>query len=43
MYSITSSPTIVKGVIVTGHQVLDGQKRNAPSGGDQVIAYALPK
>jgi quinoprotein glucose dehydrogenase len=32
MYSITSSPTIVKGVIVTGHQVLDGQKRNAPSG-----------
>jgi quinoprotein glucose dehydrogenase len=32
MYSITSAPTIVKGVIVTGHQVLDGQKRDAPSG-----------
>jgi quinoprotein glucose dehydrogenase len=32
MYSITSAPTIVKGVIVVGHQVLDGQKRNAPSG-----------
>jgi quinoprotein glucose dehydrogenase len=32
MYSITSAPTIVRGVIVTGHQVLDGQKRNAPSG-----------
>lgn len=32
MFSITSSPTIVKGVIVTGHQVLDGQKRDAPSG-----------
>jgi len=32
MYSITSAPTIVKGIIVTGHQVLDGQKRDAPSG-----------
>lgn len=32
MVSITSAPTIVRGVIVTGHQVLDGQKRNAPSG-----------
>jgi quinoprotein glucose dehydrogenase len=32
MVSITSPPTIVRGVIVTGHQVLDGQKRNAPSG-----------
>jgi quinoprotein glucose dehydrogenase len=32
MYSITSAPTIVRGVIVTGHQVLDGQKRDAPSG-----------
>ncbi|MGV2186575.1 membrane-bound PQQ-dependent dehydrogenase, glucose/quinate/shikimate family [Rhizobium rhizogenes] len=32
MLSITSAPTIVKGVIVTGHQVLDGQKRDAPSG-----------
>jgi quinoprotein glucose dehydrogenase len=32
MFSITSAPTIVKGIIVTGHQVLDGQKRDAPSG-----------
>lgn len=32
MVSITSAPTIVRGVIVTGHQVLDGQKRSAPSG-----------
>lgn len=32
MVSITSPPTIVRGVIVTGHQVLDGQKRWAPSG-----------
>jgi quinoprotein glucose dehydrogenase len=32
MFSITSAPTIVRGVIVTGHQVLDGQKRDAPSG-----------
>lgn len=32
MVSITSPPTIVRGVIVTGHQVLDGQMRNAPSG-----------
>ncbi|TXI02022.1 MAG: membrane-bound PQQ-dependent dehydrogenase, glucose/quinate/shikimate family, partial [Rhizobium sp.] len=32
MLSITSAPTIVRGVIVTGHQVLDGQKRDAPSG-----------
>lgn len=32
LYSITSAPTIVRGVIVTGHQVLDGQKRDAPSG-----------
>ncbi|MCK1478840.1 membrane-bound PQQ-dependent dehydrogenase, glucose/quinate/shikimate family [Bradyrhizobium sp. 197] len=32
MYSITSAPTIVRNVIVTGHQVLDGQKRDAPSG-----------
>ncbi|MBX3564867.1 MAG: membrane-bound PQQ-dependent dehydrogenase, glucose/quinate/shikimate family [Sphingomonas sp.] len=30
--SITSPPTIVRGVIVTGHQVLDGQDRWAPSG-----------
>ncbi|MGK6354328.1 membrane-bound PQQ-dependent dehydrogenase, glucose/quinate/shikimate family [Sphingomonas sp. DT-207] len=32
MVSITSPPTIVQGVIVTGHQVLDGQRRDAPSG-----------
>ena len=32
MFSITSAPTLVRGVIVTGHQVLDGQKRDAPSG-----------
>lgn len=32
MVSITSPPVIVDGVIVTGHQVLDGQKRDAPSG-----------
>ncbi|PZA11528.1 membrane-bound PQQ-dependent dehydrogenase, glucose/quinate/shikimate family [Rhodopseudomonas palustris] len=32
MYSITSPPTVVRGVVVTGHQVLDGQKRDAPSG-----------
>ncbi len=32
MVSITSPPTIVRGVVVTGHQVLDGQMRSAPSG-----------
>jgi quinoprotein glucose dehydrogenase len=32
MVSITSAPTIVRDVIVTGHQVLDGQRRAAPSG-----------
>jgi quinoprotein glucose dehydrogenase len=32
MVSITSPPTIVRGVIITGHQVLDGQTRSAPSG-----------
>src|SRR5690606_34451326 len=32
MVSITSPPTVVRGVVVTGHQVLDGQRRNAPSG-----------
>ncbi|ACF02324.1 membrane-bound PQQ-dependent dehydrogenase, glucose/quinate/shikimate family [Rhodopseudomonas palustris TIE-1] len=32
MFSITSAPTIVRGVIVIGHQVLDGQKLDAPSG-----------
>ncbi len=30
--SITSPPTVVRGVVVTGHQVLDGQRRWAPSG-----------
>jgi quinoprotein glucose dehydrogenase len=32
MVSITSPPTIVRGVVVVGHQILDGEKRNAPSG-----------
>jgi len=32
MVSITSAPTIVRGVVVTGHQILDGQYRRAPSG-----------
>ncbi|SNS72974.1 MULTISPECIES: membrane-bound PQQ-dependent dehydrogenase, glucose/quinate/shikimate family [unclassified Azospirillum] len=32
MVSVTSPPTIVRGVVVLGHQVLDGQKRSAPSG-----------
>lgn len=32
MVSITSAPTIVHGTIVTGHQVLDGQTLDAPSG-----------
>lgn len=32
MVSITSAPTIVRGVVVTGHQVLDGQTNSAPSG-----------
>ncbi|WP_293373882.1 membrane-bound PQQ-dependent dehydrogenase, glucose/quinate/shikimate family [Phenylobacterium sp. SCN 70-31] len=32
MVSITSPPVIVRGVIVTGHQVLDGQQNDAPSG-----------
>ena len=30
--SINSPPVIVRGVVVTGHQVLDGQRRDAPSG-----------
>ena len=30
--SINSPPTIVQGVVVTGHQVLDGQSRWEPSG-----------
>jgi quinoprotein glucose dehydrogenase len=32
MVSITSPPVVVRDVIVTGHQVLDGQKNDAPSG-----------
>jgi quinoprotein glucose dehydrogenase len=32
MLSINSAPTIVRGVVVVGHQVLDGQRRDAPSG-----------
>lgn len=35
MLSITSAPTIVRGVVVVGHQVLDGQMRDAPSGAIQ--------
>ncbi|MBS4017590.1 MAG: pyrroloquinoline quinone-dependent dehydrogenase, partial [Dechloromonas sp.] len=31
-FSVTSPPTIVRGVIVVGHQVLDNQHRDAPSG-----------
>ena len=30
--SINSAPTIVRGIIVVGHQILDGQCRCAPSG-----------
>jgi quinoprotein glucose dehydrogenase len=30
--SVTSAPTIVRGVVVTGQQVMDGQLRDAPSG-----------
>lgn len=32
MVSITAPPVIVRGNIVTGHQVLDGQRNSAPSG-----------
>jgi quinoprotein glucose dehydrogenase len=32
MVSITSPPTIVRGIVVVGHQILDGERRNAPSG-----------
>lgn len=32
MVSMTSAPTIIQGVIVTGHQVKDGVSINAPSG-----------
>ncbi len=31
-YSVTSPPTVVRGVAVLGAQVLDGQARDAPSG-----------
>ena len=31
-YSVTSPPTIVRGIAVVGAQVLDGQRRDAPSG-----------
>ncbi|MDE2403808.1 MAG: membrane-bound PQQ-dependent dehydrogenase, glucose/quinate/shikimate family [Sphingomonadales bacterium] len=30
--SINSAPSIVRGVIVVGHQILDGQSRQSPSG-----------
>lgn len=30
--SINSAPSIVRGVVVVGHQILDGQYRQAPSG-----------
>lgn len=30
--AVTSPPTIVRGIAVVGHQVLDGQKEDAPSG-----------
>lgn len=32
MVSMTSAPTVIQGVIVTGHQVKDGVSINAPSG-----------
>ena len=32
MVAITAPPVIVRGNIVTGHQVLDGQRNSAPSG-----------
>ena len=32
MVSITSPPALVRGILITGHQVLDGQYRDAPSG-----------
>jgi quinoprotein glucose dehydrogenase len=31
-YAVTSPPTIVRGIVVTGAQVYDGQSRDAPSG-----------
>jgi quinoprotein glucose dehydrogenase len=30
--TVTSPPTILRGVVVVGHQVRDGQRRDAPSG-----------
>ena len=32
MVSVTSATTIVHGVVITSQQVMDGQRRNAPSG-----------
>ncbi|MET0748176.1 MAG: PQQ-binding-like beta-propeller repeat protein, partial [Rhizobium sp.] len=32
MVSVTASPTIVRGIVVTSQQVMDGQRRWAPSG-----------
>lgn len=32
MVSITSPPTIVRGIVVVGHQILDVERRDAPSG-----------
>ena len=32
MVSITSAPTVVRDILVVGHQILDGQERYAPSG-----------
>lgn len=32
MVSMTSPPTIVRGIVVVGHQILDGERRDAPSG-----------
>jgi quinoprotein glucose dehydrogenase len=32
MVSVTSAPTIVRGIVVTSQQVIDGQRRWAPSG-----------
>ncbi len=32
LVSVTSPPVIIRGVVVTGHQVLDNEMRDAPSG-----------
>jgi quinoprotein glucose dehydrogenase len=32
MLAVTSPPTLIRGVAVVGHQVLDNQRRDAPSG-----------